>query len=991
MKRLVSLFFLSIVCIGNALATAWTDNNGVTWTYITKSLENYKGESIIGACLQAMTGNNNIVSVPNTVGSEHLPVIQIGTGFGTSPFYKNTNITKVLLPDELIVIEKAAFWGCSSLTSVEFSESITTINESAFRDCQNLKSISLPKYLEYIGGHAFEGCNALGDIIIPPYVSFMGDYSFSLYGDYQRHRVDMYPVNAPSANYVSGSKSPFYCGGGYVLHVPKQSSGYNSLPWTDYNIQKDLYVKDVTSITLDVTSTHLTAGEHIILKESLSPSDATYDKVIWTSSDKKVIKSLGNGKFEAVADGFAFVRATTTDGSYLTASCRVSVGSAEFVDVTAVSLDQNDITLHKGESKKLKATITPDNASFKSVTWKSSNTQVATVDADGVIKAIGKGFAKITATAEDNDKVKAVCNVTVLAPLTTSLTLDETSVEMDIYEKVQLKAIASPSDAEPKVTWTSNNTDVVMVDAYGKLTPISEGEAIVTAKATDGSNKAAAASVTVKHAPYNPYLSAQKTGYSYTSFSGYRINFELKNNGKETIKVKRATAKDPSTLETLASTTDASLLGTLAPGGTIGLSVNASSNISIASEWEYEYKGQTYTYCSWRSYKVITPADKITLNSTSANLVVGQTWQLTSTISPQAASTNNVLWKSSDENVATVTADGRITAVGEGTATITATVIDENKKSASCIVNVRKHHVTGVTLDTTYLDLGLGESKTISAKVSPDDVNTQYVDVIWSSSDKSVAIVTDGVIDAVGEGHAIITASAKDDSGITATCEVTVTKYDITSIALSEEEAIVEIGGDILLKATITPSNAYNKHLNWASSNEDVAMVNTRGKVVGVAEGEAVITVASEEHPEITASVVVKVIPLLVKSITLNHTSYTLGKGENIQLVATLLPEEAPNKDVKWTTDNEDVIMVSSNGRCVYMADGKATVTATTCDGSNLSATCVFNCTDGIITITTDSPDLEFFATDGRRINEMQNGVNIIRTEDGKTVKVLKK
>lgn len=964
MKRLVFLFFLCLMCIGNVLADTWTDNNGVTWTYSIKTFTNAKGESVRGASLSKMEGNSNIIIVPESVGEKNYPVIAIGDeGYGSCPFTYNANITKVTLPSSLIIIGYQAFWDCEGITSIDIPEEVT-----------------------FIGTRAFSGCN-ISSVTIPRNVKTLKTQAFS--GNYNLSSIKMLPLKAPEtdAQYLS-----FHACGTKEIHVYKTAIGYDVEPWSSsYTIRKDIPITLATGISLSSSSEHVSKGETISLEASITPSNATIKDVEWSSSNEKVLKSLGNGKFEAVADGYAYAHATTTDGSYLTASCRVSVGSAEFVDVTAVSLDQNDITLHKGESKKLKATITPDNASFKSVTWKSSNTQVATVDADGVIKAIGKGFAKITATAEDNDKVKDVCNVTVLAPLTTSLALNESSVEMDIYEKVQLKAIASPSDAEPKVTWTSNNTDVVMVDAYGKLTPISEGEAIVTAKATDGSNKAAAASVTVKHAPYNPYLSAQKTGYSYTSFSGYRINFELKNNGKETIKVKRATAKDPSTLETLASTTDASLLGTLAPGGTIGLSVNASSNISIASEWEYEYKGQTYTYCSWRSYKIITPADKITLNSTSANLVVGQIWQLTSTISPQAASTNNVLWKSLDENVATVTADGRITAVGEGTATITATVIDENKKSASCIVNVRKHHVTGVTLDTTYLDLGLGESKTISAKVSPDDVNTQYARVIWTSSDNSVATVSNGVINAVGEGRAFIAASAKDDSGITATCEVTVTKYDITSLALSEENVIVEIGGDISLTAEITPSNAYNKQLVWTSSNEDVAMVNTKGKVVGISEGEAVITVASEEHPEITASVVVKVIPLLVKSITINHTSYTLGKGENIQLVATLLPEEAPNKDVKWTTDNEDVIMVSSNGRCVYMADGKATVTATTCDGSNLSATCVFNCTDGIITITTDSPDLEFFATDGRRINEMQNGVNIIRTEDGKTVKVLKK
>lgn len=816
------------------------------------------------------------------------------TEIGEGAFSYCTNLTTAIIPEGVTKIGKSAFYKCSNLTSITIPKSLTCLDDGIFSGCYNLTTVNLQEGLKEIGQYAFQS-TPITSIVIPRSLKRIHSSAFNICK--QLSVIKFLPLSAPE--YVERTSYSKLFDSKQTIHVYETSKGYDVAPWTEHTIKYDIPLVAAKNVAIPIGNLQIEKGEQTTIQATITPSDVTINEVEWSSTDENVLKNLGDGLFEGVSDGYAYVRATTVDGSNLTAKCRVSVGNVNFVDVSAVAIEPSTLTLHKGESGILQATVAPEDASFKSVVWSSSNEKIATVDENGKVTAQAKGTATITATSEDNDNVEATCTISVLAPYTKSLKMSQTDVYMDTFETLRLTASPTPSDAEPKVKWSSDNEQVVKVSSNGTLTPTGEGFAVITAKATDGSNASAAASVTVKHAPYNPYLSSKETGYSTTTIGGVtttRINFELANNGSETIKVTRVAVRDYDFKETLSST-DASLLGTLAPGKKLGLSHNTSGSYY---EWEYTYKGETYTYCSWKTYPIV--AESVTLDKTSLNLALGETAKLTATVSPMGAK-SEVEWESSNTQVVTIGNDGNVRTVGPGKATITATSTDGTHRKA--------------------------------------------------------------------------------------TCEVTVTKYDVTKLSLKESSCNLEIGSSVTLEPTITPANAYNKNLVWTSSNEDVAMVNSSGKVVGIAKGEAVITVASEEHPEVTASVTIKVIPVLVKSITLNHTNYTLERGENIQLVATLLPENAPNKAVKWSTDNEDVIMVSNSGRCVYLADGKATVTATTCDGSNLSASCLFNCTDGIITITTDSPDLEFFTIDGRRINKVQKGVNIIRTEDGKTVKVM--
>ena len=166
----------------------------------------------------------------------------------------------------------------------------------------------------------------------------------------------------------------------------------------------------VTSVKLNKTSTTIVKGNTEKLTATISPSDATNKDVIWSSSNTKVATVDASGNVKAIASGSTTITVTTKDGSKK-ATCSVTV-PASAVSVTSVKLNKTSTTIEKGKIEKLTATVSPSNATNKAVTWTSSNTNVATVDASGNVKAIATGSATITVTTKDGSK-KATCNVTV--------------------------------------------------------------------------------------------------------------------------------------------------------------------------------------------------------------------------------------------------------------------------------------------------------------------------------------------------------------------------------------------------------------------------------------------------------------------------------------------------------------------------------------------------------------------------------------------------
>ena len=330
------------------------------------------------------------------------------------------------------------------------------------------------------------------------------------------------------------------------------------------------------------------------------------------------------------------------------------------------------------------------------------------------------------------------------------------------------------------------------------------------------------------------------------------------------------------------------------------------------------------------------PVSSISLDRDQLEMTEGGTYTLHATVLPENATDKSVVWISSDETVASVL-DGLVTAIKEGSATITARAGD---RTATCqvTVNAAVIPVSSITLDRSSLTLEEGQSETLVATVLPIDATDKSV--VWMSSDESVATVLDGLVTAIKEGSATITARAGDK---TATCEVTVNAVviPVSSITLSQTSMDITVGQTSILIPTVKPDNATDKNVSWSSSNPAIASVD-QGLVTGISAGTAMISAkAGDKTATCFVSVSTSTIP--VESISLNHTTLSIPVGQTETLMATVLPATATDKTVYWSSSNTVVATISQSGLVTAIAAGTATITA---KAGDKTATCVVTVTD---------------------------------------------
>lgn len=354
------------------------------------------------------------------------------------------------------------------------------------------------------------------------------------------------------------------------------------------------------------------------------------------------------------------------------------------------------------------------------------------------------------------------------------------------------------------------------------------------------------------------------------------------------------------------------------------------------------------------------PVTGITLEPASVELVDGESVTITATISPGDATNKQVKWTSSNPSI--LVSGGKITtsfkqgapttlingkpALGQGT--ITATT-EDGGKTAKCQVTVyaKVVAVTGIRLTETSLQLARGESRVLTATVLPDNATDKAVQ--WSSSDNSVASVDQkGTVTAVGVGEATITASA---GGFSASCSVSV-GVPVTSISLDPDLLYLTKGSVAVLTATVSPADATDKTVQWSSDNPSVATVDQNGRITAVDEGNAVIT-ASAGGFSASCSVYCIIIP--VTAVILDKKSLSLARGTSETLKATVLPSDATDKTVKWSSDKSSVATVDQNGQVTAVSSGDATITASV---GSVSATCAVSVFVPVTSVTLNSTSL---------------------------------
>ena len=320
----------------------------------------------------------------------------------------------------------------------------------------------------------------------------------------------------------------------------------------------------------------------------------------------------------------------------------------------------------------------------------------------------------------------------------------------------------------------------------------------------------------------------------------------------------------------------------------------------------------------------------VKLNYTEYTLKKGSKVKLKATISPKNAKSKKVVWKSSKTSVATVNSKGVVKGIKNGKATITATV-KETKKKATCKISVGTP-VKKVTVNQSKITLKAGESANVKATVAPKNATNKKV--TWTSSNTKVVTVSNsGKITALAEGSATVTVKAKDGSNKKAKISVVVQKAEkpVTKVNVTIDKNFIYVEGTAQASATVEPADASIKSVTWTSSDDAIAAVDAKGKITGKKPGKVTITATASN--KVAGSKIIEVKPIPVSSVSLNEENKTIRINEKVTLEATVLPENAGNKKVTWTTSDDKIATVNEQGAICGVSAGETVITAITEDG----------------------------------------------------------
>ena len=700
--------------------------------------------------------------------------------------------------------------------------------------------------------------------------------------------------------------------------------------------------KKVKKIKLNKTSITIYVGETYKLKATVSPSNASNKKVTWSSSNKKVATVSSSGKITAKKAGTATITCKAKDGSGKKAKVKVTVTKKKTVKVTSVDLDRNSMSLTPGKTYTLSYDISPSNATNKDVTWKSSDTDVATVTSSGKVTAVSVGSAVITATAKDGSGEKDTCRVTVKPILVNGITLSKAYYEGDIGSTVRLTATVSPSNAtNKKLSWYSSDPSVATVDAYGNVRLISSGEATVIAEAKDDSGETAACQIKVKDVPVLQIVFDRNK---------YPLTDSDKNVAGETFTINATVYPSNATNKALVWKSSNPSVANVYAGGTVVLLSTGTATITAAAA---DGSGATAACVVTVGTADVTG---ITLSKTEIVAVVGRTGDvLTATVAPSYATNKNVIWSSDNESVVKIDQSGAITYTGLGEANIKATAADGKGAFAVCKVKVVEAvKVTGITLNKTSITALSGSTHQLSATIAPADATDKRID--WKSSNTSVATVdASGKVTLVGGGTATITATAADGSGVTASCSIT-SQVKATEVGVHLTTNSWYQGKTGQAQAFVNPSYA-SQEVTWSVSDTSYASIDANGNitikkaptifdkdegVLGDKAKKITVTATAKDGSgkKGTATLMIKE-KVNVTGVAFSKTNYSTYVGQEMTASVTVSPSNASETEVRYVSNNPEVIRVE-NGMLIAVGKGNATITAISVDNTSVTASAQF-------------------------------------------------
>ena len=734
------------------------------------------------------------------------------TSISEHAFNECTALTSVNLKNNLVQIDKYAFNNCSSLTSISIPNSTIKISEYTFNGCTSLSNVSLSNNLQEIRDYAFNNCSSLIGINLPNSLSNIANGTFN-------GCTSLAAIEIPNSVSSIGENAFFGCSSLNSINIPNSVHSIGINAFQNCSNLNNLTIGNSVTAIGSKAYYGCSSLSNILCKADIPPSieQNTFSESTYSQASLRV-----------PATSIILYRTTNHWKKFF----HIMVDG---VLATSVSLDASSASLYKDETLMLNATVLPSNADYKAVTWTSSNPNVATVSANGLVTAKSIGTTMIIVKTDDGSNLADTCYLQVKQRFATSISLNKSSATLYTNESLQLSATVLPANADDNsVTWTSSDPIVAIVSSSGLVTALSPGNVTITVRTADGSNLSASCSVTVKQLATS--ISLNKT--SATLYMGNSLQLTA------TVLPNNTTDKSVSWTSSNTNVATVSSEGLVTPVST------GTAIITVKTE----DGSNLYAQCVVTVNQLAT---SITLNETDVTIYTGTTLQLTATVLPSTTSNPAVTWSSSNTSVATVSSTGFVTAKSTGNAVITAKTSDGTNLRATCNVTV-KRLATSISLNKTSATLYLDQTLQLTATVSPSNATDKSV--VWSSSNNSIATVSStGLVTAIATGNATITATTADGSDLSATCEITVNAF-VTSLTLDQSEVTILEGDTITLTPTILPTYATDQNIYWSSNNTGIATVSN-GVVVGRSGGETTITARTTDGTNLYAYCQVKVIP----------------------------------------------------------------------------------------------------------------------------------
>lgn len=646
-------------------------------------------------------------------------------------------------------------------------------------------------------------------------------------------------------------------------------------------------------------------------------------QVGWLSSNPAVATVDGTGQVTGVAAGSVTLSASLL-GVTATTSITVNNTSASTLQVIpAVS------TIALGTKTQLQAIATFQDGSSQDVSdqvqWGSSDTVLAEVNSLGLVTGKGIGQVAITATF---GALSRSANLTITNAIATSLQVIPPTASLPKGTKLQFQAIAtfndnSSQDVTSQVDWDSSDINVVTIDLNGEATALNEGNSTISAQfqgATSNSTLLTVTNATIDS--IQVVLNAGNGSLAMGSSVQFKAQAVLSDNS--TLDVSNQVAWFSSDQTKVTINAQGLATGVAVGSSTISASLNGVNSAGTLL---------TVTNATLSQIQVTPP---------SLTLAKGSKGQLTAIATYSDSSSQDisgqVVWNSSDIGVATINLTGEVTAVTNGSATLTASQGGVTSNGAG--LTVTNASVDQIDLSATASTLAAGTKTQLTAIANYSDGTSQDItgQVSWSSSDNNVATVnTSGQVTAVAPGSAVITGSFGGQTSSPLT--ITVTAATVSAIQISTPLASLALGTNGQLKALATYSDNtvidVTSQVGWISSAPTLVSVDANGQIRALAVGSAVI---SGNLGGTSSTISIAATAATLAGLTIDPIP-NLASGNQVQLKAVANFSDLTSQDVSalvnWQSDNTGVVTVLGTGLAHGVAAGTANITANFLTGTD--------------------------------------------------------